>query len=95
MDLEKALQAYAGTRSPALSEKDHERLTTFLTTLLQQLAAGKIKEEVAVESLMFVITGVDNRDLASVRNWLNLDNWPSTTGNPSGGGRSNAPSRDR
>lgn len=94
MDLEKTLQAYAGTRSPALSEKDHERLTTFLKTLLQQLAAGKIKEEVAVESLMFVITGVDNRDLASVRNWLNLDNWPSTTGNPSGGGRSNASSRD-
>lgn len=95
MDLNKTLQAFAGTRSPALTEKDHERLTTFLTNLLQQFAAGKIKEEVAVESLMFIIQSVDNSDLASVRNWLNLDNWPSTTGNPSGGGRSNAPARVR
>ena len=95
MDLMKTLQEFAGTPSPALTEKDHVRLTTFLTNLLQQFAAGKIKEEVAVESLMFIIQSVDNSDLASVRNWLNLDNWPSTTGNPSGGGRSNAPGRVR
>ena len=95
MDLEKTLQAFAGTRSPALTEKDHERLSTFLTTLLKQYSAGKIKEETTVESLMFIITSVDNSDLASVRNWLNMDNWPSTTGNPSGGGRSNAPTQPR
>lgn len=54
MDLNKASQESADTRSPALTAKDHERFTTFLTTLLQQLAAGKIKEEVAIESLMFI-----------------------------------------
>ena len=42
MDLEKTLQAFAGTRSTALTEKDHERLSTFLTTLLKQYSAGKM-----------------------------------------------------
>lgn len=95
MDIEKTLQVLAETRYPALTEKEHQGLTDYFTALFQHHAAGVLKEREAVESVMSILVALDNGDMSLVRNTLNLDNWPSKTGNPSGRGRSNAPIRAR
>ncbi|ENO8633128.1 TPA: hypothetical protein SK284_004349 [Yersinia enterocolitica] len=93
MDIDKALQDCAGLRLPALKEKDHHALIDYFTGVIQKQKTGEISVEAAVESMMFISQAIDNGDIATVRNTINQDNWPSKTGNPSGGARTNAKAR--
>lgn len=82
-------------RLPALKEKDHHGLFAYFTGVIQKHKAGEISLEDAVESIVDIAQTIDNGDIASVRNTINQDNWPSKTGNPSGGARTNAKPRTR
>jgi len=108
MDIGKEL-AKVGERAPMLSERHYLDISAYLSTLLQHYKNGDIALDGAVDIITDLFISFDAGNISEIGNTVKFPekiptskkavpehggNWPSKTGNPSGGNRSNASSFD-
>ncbi|EPO2769605.1 hypothetical protein ACT7V1_001226 [Salmonella enterica subsp. enterica] len=100
MDLQKFADEHAANTKITLSVADYSDMQSYFNKLLGLVASQQLPQETAVTELLKMITEVNQGDIQVFRQrimypeqTLNGGNWPSKTGNPSGGNRGNAPAR--
>lgn len=100
MDIAKAMREASAEYSLQLTSDDMAEMKTYLSTVLNRHAEGKLLHEAATGELMTLCTLINTGDKQGLHHRLhefiqqeNGGNWPSTTGNPSGSGRGNAPEK--
>lgn len=93
MDLAKELKDAENLYSLKLTSIDEAEMLAYISTVLELHAKGELLHESAIDRVMTlcVLINTGNRQELSrtLHAFNNGGNWPSTTGNPSGGGRGN------
>lgn len=94
MDLAKAMKEAEAGYSLQLTSADKAEMLAYISTVLERHAKGELRHQSAIDGLMMLCVIINTGDREGVKRLLsdynNGGNWPSTTGNPSGSGRSNA-----
>lgn len=90
-------------RKTRFSLNDYDPVAAYVTRLLEMQASGEATINETMNDIMILIMTVDKGDVDALREIINtavdagliplVPNWPSKTGNPSGGNRTNAPQR--
>ena len=100
MDIAEAMREASTEYSLQLTTDDMAEMQTYLSTVLTRHAEGALLHEAAVGELMMLCMLINTGDKQGlnrrIREFIqqeNGGNWPSTTGNPSGSGRGNAPEK--
>lgn len=86
-----------------LSFNDDKLIADYVTWLLENHASNKMTTNKVMNDIMSLIYVFDSGDVVAIKRILDaavnsgfvaqVPNWPSKTGNPSGGNRTNAPER--
>lgn len=100
MGLAETMREASAKYSLQLTTDDTDEMQTYLSTVLTRHAEGKLLHKAAINELMMLYVLINagdkqglNRRLREFIQQENGGNWPSTTGNPSGSGRGNAPEK--
>lgn len=103
MDLRGEMMKAQEQRKTKLSFNDDKQISEYVTWLLENHAGNQITTNKAMNDIMLLIFAFDNGDVVAIKRILDAaidsgfvaqaPNWPSKTGNPSGGNRTNAPER--
>ncbi|CAM7769444.1 hypothetical protein PHDIMM138B_26915 [Phytobacter diazotrophicus] len=93
MDLAKELKDSENGYSLKLTSRDEAEMLAYISTVLELHAKSELLHESAIDRVMTlcVLINTGNRQELSrtLHAFNNGGNWPSTTRNPSGGGRGN------
>jgi len=93
MDLAKTLKEAETGYSLKLTSTDEAEMLAYISTVIELHAKGELLHESAIDRIMtlcvLIKTGNQQELSRMLRGFNNGGNWPSTTGNPSGGGRGN------
>lgn len=103
MDIRSAVLKAQEQRKTKLSFDDDRQIADYVTWLLENHAGNQMTTNKVMNDIMILIFAFDNGDVVAIKRILDAaidsgfvvqaPNWPSKTGNPSGGNRTNAPER--
>lgn len=103
MDIKSAVLKTQEQRKTKLSFDDDRQIADYVTWLLENHAGNQMTTNKVMNDIMILIFAFDNGDVVAIKRILDAaidsgfvaqaPNWPSKTGNPSGGNRTNAPER--
>lgn len=93
MDLRGEVLKAQERRKTKFSLNDYDSVAEYVTQLLEKHASGEATTNATMNNIMSMFLAVDNGDAVALRDMISPPNWPSKTGNPSGGNRTNAPER--
>lgn len=103
MDLRGEVLKTQERRKTKLSFDDDKQIADYVTWLLENHAGNQMTTNKVMNDIMILISAFDNGDVVAINRILDaaidsgfvaqIPNWPSKTGNPSGGNRTNAPER--
>ncbi|MBA8330526.1 hypothetical protein HVY71_25725 (plasmid) [Citrobacter freundii] len=93
MDLAGEMRRLQEQRKTMFSLNHYDSVAAYVTQLLEKHASGEATTNATMNDIMIMFLAVDNGDAVALQNMISPPNWPSKTGNPSGGNRTNAPGR--
>ncbi len=103
MDLRGEVLKAQERRKTKLSFNDDKLIADYVAWLLENHASNKMTTNKVMNDIMSLIYAFDGGDVVAIKRILDaavnsgfvaqVPNWPSKTGNPSGGNRTNAPER--